>query len=145
MPTDPTATNASSGAYGPVQALPASRTASAGSDWRTDPATRIEWGPDCMKDRYGSACGAWSFRQVNHWYRQLHPPYRRRRPHDPRGRRLRRCRGGGAGGACQRMSWSGWARSYACRASAMTARCARDQSASALTRWVRPVPVPVRR
>ncbi|MFF5160001.1 transglycosylase SLT domain-containing protein [Streptomyces sp. NPDC000348] len=65
---NPTATNASSGAYGLVQALPASKMASAGSDWRTNPATQIEWGLDYMKDRYGSACGAWSFWQANNWY-----------------------------------------------------------------------------
>ena len=58
---DVNATNASSGAYGLVQALPAGKMASAGSDWRTNPATQIEWGLDYMKDRYGSACDAWSF------------------------------------------------------------------------------------
>ncbi|MFF7853954.1 transglycosylase SLT domain-containing protein [Streptomyces sp. NPDC007904] len=62
------ATNASSGAYGLVQALPASKMASAGSDWRTNPATQIEWGLDYMKDRYGSPCGAWDFWQSNGWY-----------------------------------------------------------------------------
>ncbi|MGC3001067.1 transglycosylase SLT domain-containing protein [Streptomyces sp. G35A] len=62
------ATNASSGAYGLVQALPASKMASAGSDWKTNPATQIEWGLDYMKDRYGSPCGAWDFWQSNGWY-----------------------------------------------------------------------------
>ncbi|GAB2841554.1 transglycosylase SLT domain-containing protein [Streptomyces deserti] len=62
------ATNASSGAYGLVQALPAAKMASAGSDWKTNPATQIEWGLDYMKDRYGSACDAWSFWQANGWY-----------------------------------------------------------------------------
>ncbi|MET9778659.1 transglycosylase SLT domain-containing protein [Streptomyces sp. NPDC006367] len=62
------ATNASSGAYGLVQALPGSKMASAGSDWRTNPATQIEWGLDYMKDRYGSACDAWNFWQSNGWY-----------------------------------------------------------------------------
>lgn len=64
---DHTARNAS-GAYGLVQALPGSKMASAGSDWRTNPATQIEWGVDYMKDRYGSPCGAWSFWQQNSWY-----------------------------------------------------------------------------
>ncbi|MCW5249114.1 MULTISPECIES: transglycosylase SLT domain-containing protein [unclassified Streptomyces] len=63
-----TATNASSGAYGLVQALPASKMASAGSDWRTNPATQIKWGVDYMKDRYGSACDAWTFWQSHGWY-----------------------------------------------------------------------------
>lgn len=65
---NPHATNASSGAYGLVQALPASKMASAGSDWKTNPATQIKWGLDYMKDRYGSACDAWSFWQANNWY-----------------------------------------------------------------------------
>ncbi|MFI9466685.1 transglycosylase SLT domain-containing protein [Streptomyces sp. NPDC052492] len=65
---NPQATNASSGAYGLVQALPASKMSSAGSDWKTNPATQIKWGLDYMKDRYGSACDAWSFWQANNWY-----------------------------------------------------------------------------
>ncbi|MEV5238255.1 transglycosylase SLT domain-containing protein [Streptomyces cinnamoneus] len=63
-----TATNASSGAYGLVQALPGSKMASAGADWKTNPATQIKWGMDYMKDRYGSPCGAWNFWQAHHWY-----------------------------------------------------------------------------
>ncbi|MFC5666638.1 lytic transglycosylase domain-containing protein [Kitasatospora misakiensis] len=63
-----TATNASSGAYGLVQALPGSKMASAGSDWRTNPATQIKWGLDYMNSRYGSPCGAWAFWQSHHWY-----------------------------------------------------------------------------
>lgn len=62
------ATNASSGAYGLVQALPGSKMASAGSDWQTNPATQIKWGLNYMNDRYGSPCGAWSFWQTNNWY-----------------------------------------------------------------------------
>ncbi|WP_461110335.1 aggregation-promoting factor C-terminal-like domain-containing protein [Streptomyces calidiresistens] len=63
-----TATNPSSGAYGLVQALPASKMASAGADWRTNPATQIKWGLNYMNERYGSPCGAWEFWQANHWY-----------------------------------------------------------------------------
>ncbi|MFE9923940.1 transglycosylase SLT domain-containing protein [Streptomyces sp. NPDC005774] len=63
-----TATNASSGAYGLVQALPASKMASAGSDWKTNPATQISWGIDYMNERYGSPCAAWDFWQANNWY-----------------------------------------------------------------------------
>jgi hypothetical protein len=48
------ATNASSGAYGIPQALPASKMASAGSDWRTNAATQIKWGLGYIKSRYGS-------------------------------------------------------------------------------------------
>ncbi|SDC17385.1 transglycosylase SLT domain-containing protein [Streptomyces prasinopilosus] len=63
-----TATNASSGAYGLVQALPASKMASAGSDWKTNPATQISWGVGYMNERYGSPCAAWDFWQANNWY-----------------------------------------------------------------------------
>lgn len=63
-----TATNASSGAYGLVQALPASKMASAGSDWKTNPATQISWGIGYMNERYGSPCAAWDFWQANNWY-----------------------------------------------------------------------------
>ncbi|MFH8406925.1 transglycosylase SLT domain-containing protein [Streptomyces sp. NPDC018019] len=62
------ATNASSGAYGLVQALPGTKMASAGADWRTNPATQIKWGLNYMNSRYNSPCGAWSFWQNNHWY-----------------------------------------------------------------------------
>ena len=62
------ATNASSGAYGLVQALPGSKMASAGADWMTNPATQIKWGLSYMNNRYQSPCGAWSFWQANHWY-----------------------------------------------------------------------------
>ncbi|WP_406478349.1 transglycosylase SLT domain-containing protein [Streptomyces sp. NBC_01615] len=62
------ATNASSGAYGLVQALPASKMASAGADWKTNPKTQIKWGLDYMNSRYGSPAAAWNFWQANGWY-----------------------------------------------------------------------------
>ncbi|MET8899352.1 MULTISPECIES: lytic transglycosylase domain-containing protein [unclassified Streptomyces] len=62
------AVNASSGAYGLFQALPAGKYASAGADWRTNPATQIKWGLSYMDGRYGSPCEAWAFWQANHWY-----------------------------------------------------------------------------
>ncbi len=65
---NPSATNSSSGAYGLVQALPGSKMASAGSDWKTNPATQIKWGLDYMNSRYGSPAKAWSFWQANGWY-----------------------------------------------------------------------------
>ncbi|MCX4761614.1 transglycosylase SLT domain-containing protein [Streptomyces sp. NBC_01275] len=65
---DVDATNASSGAYGLVQALPGSKMASAGSDWKTNAATQIKWGLDYMNSRYGSPVGAWNFWQANNWY-----------------------------------------------------------------------------
>ncbi|RDD85230.1 lytic transglycosylase domain-containing protein [Streptomyces parvulus] len=62
------AVNPSSGAYGLFQALPAGKYASAGADWRTNPATQIKWGLSYMDGRYGSPCDAWAFWQANHWY-----------------------------------------------------------------------------
>jgi hypothetical protein len=62
------ATNPSSGAYGIPQALPGSKMASEGSDWRTNPATQIIWGIKYMEDRYGSPCAAWSFKSAKGWY-----------------------------------------------------------------------------
>ncbi|MCX2969130.1 transglycosylase SLT domain-containing protein [Streptomyces sp. TRM70308] len=65
---DYTATNPSSGAYGLVQAYPASKMSSVGADWRTNPATQIKWGLNYMNERYGSPCGAWEWWQANHYY-----------------------------------------------------------------------------
>ncbi|MGH3312355.1 MAG: transglycosylase SLT domain-containing protein [Streptomyces sp.] len=62
------ASNPSSGAYGLVQALPGTKMASAGADWRTNPATQIKWGLNYMESRYDSPCGAWDFWQANNWY-----------------------------------------------------------------------------
>ncbi|MFJ6566704.1 transglycosylase SLT domain-containing protein [Streptomyces sp. NPDC091292] len=63
-----TATNSSSGAYGLVQALPASKMSTHGTDWKTNPETQIKWGLDYMKQRYGSPVAAWNFWQANGWY-----------------------------------------------------------------------------
>jgi len=62
------ATNPSSGAYGLVQALPGSKMATAGDDWRDSAATQIKWGLAYMNERYGSPCAAWSFWQAHNWY-----------------------------------------------------------------------------
>ncbi len=62
------ADNPSSSAYGIPQALPGSKMASAGADWATNPATQIEWGLGYIRDRYGSPCGAWGFKQSHGWY-----------------------------------------------------------------------------
>ncbi|MFD7577544.1 transglycosylase SLT domain-containing protein [Kitasatospora sp. NPDC059803] len=63
-----TATNASSGAYGLAQALPGSKMATHGSDWKTNATTQIKWALDYMNSRYGSPNAAWNFWQANHWY-----------------------------------------------------------------------------
>lgn len=62
------ASNRSSGAYGIPQALPGSKMASAGSDWRTNPQTQINWGLRYIESRYGTPCGAWSHFKRKHWY-----------------------------------------------------------------------------
>lgn len=63
-----TATNPSSGAYGIPQSLPASKMASAGSDWRTNPDTQIRWGLGYIKSRYGSPADAWAHETRFNWY-----------------------------------------------------------------------------
>lgn len=62
------AENDYSGAYGIPQALPASKMADAGKDWRTNPTTQIDWGLKYIKLRYSSPCKAWEFHQRNNWY-----------------------------------------------------------------------------
>jgi hypothetical protein len=64
---DYTASNGS-GAYGLVQAMPGDKMASAGADWRTNPATQIKWGLGYMNSEYHSPCGAWAFWRVHHGY-----------------------------------------------------------------------------
>jgi uncharacterized protein YabE (DUF348 family) len=63
-----TAANSYSGAYGIPQALPGSKMASAGDDWRTNPATQIRWGLGYIKGRYGTPCDAWSAFKAKGWY-----------------------------------------------------------------------------
>lgn len=67
---DWSAENPSSGAYGIPQSLPANKMASAGDDWKTNPATQIRWGLEYIKLSYGTPCGAWEFWQAQnpHWY-----------------------------------------------------------------------------
>ncbi|WP_432019883.1 peptidoglycan DD-metalloendopeptidase family protein [Streptomyces sp. 1222.5] len=66
------AENPSSGAYGIPQALPASKMAKFGPDWRTNAATQIQWGMDYIKHRpdYGSPSRAYSkwLSRSPHWY-----------------------------------------------------------------------------
>ncbi len=62
------ADNPTSSAYGIPQALPGSKMSSFGADWATNPVTQIRWGLDYIRDRYGSPCSAWSFKQGRGWY-----------------------------------------------------------------------------
>ena len=57
-----------SGAYGIPQSLPASKMASAGADYLTDPTTQINWGLGYIKSTYGSPCAAWDFELANGYY-----------------------------------------------------------------------------
>lgn len=54
-----------SGAYGLCQALPASKMASAGADYMTNPVTQLKWCSGYANGRYGSWYGAY-----NAWLRQ---------------------------------------------------------------------------
>lgn len=72
------ATNSYSGAYGIPQALPGSKMASMGSDWKTNPVTQIKWMIDYVNRRYGGWKQALSFwwctgscngvTKNGHWY-----------------------------------------------------------------------------
>lgn len=62
------ADNPRSSAYGIPQALPGSKMSSAGADWATNPVTQIRWGLGYIQDRYGTPCGAWSFKQGHGYY-----------------------------------------------------------------------------
>ena len=63
-----TADNPNSSAYGIPQALPGSKMASAGADWRTNPETQIKWGLKYIDKRYKTPCGAWSAFKKKGWY-----------------------------------------------------------------------------
>lgn len=51
------ARNKHGGAYGIPQAYPAKKLAKYGKDWKTNPATQIQWGLDYINNRYdNNAC-----------------------------------------------------------------------------------------
>ena len=62
------AENASSGAYGIPQSLPADKMASVADDYLTDATTQIKWGLGYIEDTYGSPCAAWDFELDNGFY-----------------------------------------------------------------------------
>jgi hypothetical protein len=62
------AMNPTSGAYGIPQALPGSKMASAGPNWRTNAITQISWGLGYIRSRYGSPCAAWGHSEGHGWY-----------------------------------------------------------------------------
>lgn len=57
-----------SGAYGLCQALPATKMASAGEDYMTNPVTQLKWCSEYAQVRYGSWANAFSFWQSNYWW-----------------------------------------------------------------------------
>ena len=57
-----------SGAYGIPQAMPGSKMASAGGDWRTNPRTQIRWGLRYIKAVYGYPSTAWRHELSYGWY-----------------------------------------------------------------------------
>jgi outer membrane biosynthesis protein TonB len=65
---NPHAYNRSSGAYGIPQALPGSKMASAGANWRTSAITQIAWGLGYIRSVYGTPCGAWGHSEGHGWY-----------------------------------------------------------------------------
>jgi len=60
--------NRNGGATGIPQALPGSKMATAGADWRENAATQISWGLDYIKRAYGAPCAAWGHSQSVNWY-----------------------------------------------------------------------------
>lgn len=62
------ARNSSSGAYGIPQSLPASKMATEGADYLTNPETQIRWGVKYIKGRYGAPCGALAHSDKLGWY-----------------------------------------------------------------------------
>lgn len=57
-----------SGAYGLPQALPGSKMASAGADWRTNPVTQLRWMNGYVMGRYGSWEAAVAHSKAKGWY-----------------------------------------------------------------------------
>ena len=64
----PTASNPISAAHGVCQSLPASKMASYGADYLTNPITQMRWCQDYAISRYGSWANAWAFWQANRWW-----------------------------------------------------------------------------
>lgn len=62
------AINSSTGAYGLCQALPGTKMATAGSDWKTNPVTQLRWCNGYAVGRYGSWSAAYDFWVAHHWW-----------------------------------------------------------------------------
>lgn len=57
-----------SGAYGIPQSLPASKMASFGADYLTNPITQINWGLSYISAVYQNPCNAWAHSVALNWY-----------------------------------------------------------------------------
>lgn len=64
----PGAVNSYSGAYGLCQSLPASKMASAGADYLTNPVTQLRWCSGYASGRYGSWAGAYNAWLAQGWW-----------------------------------------------------------------------------
>jgi hypothetical protein len=62
------ATNPYSGAYGIPQAVPGSKMATAGPNWRSDARTQIRWGLLYIEERYRTPYWAWRNERTFGWY-----------------------------------------------------------------------------
>jgi hypothetical protein len=62
------AANPTSGAYGIPQALPGTKMATVGKDWKSNPKTQIIWGLGYIATRYDTPCGAWKASEAQGWY-----------------------------------------------------------------------------
>lgn len=65
---NPNAYNNNGGATGIPQALPGSKMASAGPDWRTNGNTQIRWGEGYIAQVYGTPQKAWDHEVIHGWY-----------------------------------------------------------------------------
>lgn len=62
------ADNPTSTAYGIPQALTGGTHDDLPADYMTNPVSQVRWGLEYIRDSYGTACGAWEFKQANNWY-----------------------------------------------------------------------------
>lgn len=63
-----TATNPTSGAFGLCQSLPASKMASAGDDWQTNPVTQLKWCNGYAVGRYGGWQNSYQRWLIQNWW-----------------------------------------------------------------------------
>ncbi|MEI7779349.1 MAG: hypothetical protein WCJ42_07965 [Actinomycetes bacterium] len=61
-------TDSTGATYGIPQALPGTKMAAAGADWKTNPTTQIRWGLAYITSSYGTPCDAWAFWSQHYWY-----------------------------------------------------------------------------